>query len=92
MSVRAYKVKNIDFAKESSFNLWNDDAFVSWLERNTEFYLRLGEECSGMSGLEVAEIKRALAEIKDLDDYTRKQLEEDIKGLEDCEWIDYICF
>lgn len=89
MSVRAYKVNKIEHERPDTFNLW-DDKISDWLVAHTEFFSRL-DDSGGMSGLDVGEIKRLLNEVE-LDKDTRKMLEKDIEGKEDCEWIDYICF
>jgi hypothetical protein len=37
MSVRAYRVISTKLARESSFNIWNSGAVMSWLQGHTEF-------------------------------------------------------
>ncbi|MBM3703018.1 MAG: hypothetical protein FJW63_08550 [Actinobacteria bacterium] len=72
MSIRAHKVLRLEYNGES-FNLWHDDELMSILEESSNFYLRLDNDCCGVT------------EILDSDfDEIKEKLEEVIDGLENC--------
>lgn len=94
MSVRAHKIIEIKHKYPSTFNLWHDEELWNFLCDEEGFNNELGEEGSGMISIEVQTIKKAIKKAKELklDKGTVKELKDDIKGLEDDDWVEYICF
>jgi len=98
MSVRAYLIKKIDYAKEDTFNLWHHDKLMKFLERYS-FYESLNEGC-GITEVSVKILKEALEQ--DLADENDKKEEKYIKDniKKDIAWakkrgeeyIQYYCF
>lgn len=67
MSIRAHKVLKLEYNGES-FNLWNDEELLSILEESSNFYLRLDNDCCGVTeilDIEFDEIKEKLEEVID---------------------------
>jgi len=73
MSIRAYKVKKIEYEISESFNLWHDRELMNILEESSNFYTRLDDDCSGFTEI----LDNEFNEIKE-------NLEEVIDGLESC--------
>jgi hypothetical protein len=92
MSVRAHRIKKIDFEKQETFNLWHDEKLMDFLNEHG-IYDTLNE-CCGLTELPVSVLEEAIKEVKELDKYTRKAIEKDIawakKNKED--YIQYYCF
>lgn len=95
MSVRAYRVNSIDQERIPSFNLWNDNKLVSFLDGEYSFFDKLPDG-SGHSELPIEALKKALEKKVELElgEITIKQLEADIKWCEEHnnEYIEYICY
>ena len=91
MSVRAYRVKKIDYVTPNSFNLWHDDELVKFFDEEYGLYESLTEG-NGLTCLPVEALERAIAEL-DLEDFTIEALKKDIEaGKADNGWIQYYCF
>ena len=91
MSVRAYRVKKIDYVMPNSFNLWHDDELVKFFDEEYGLYESLTEG-NGLTCLPVEALERAIAEL-DLEDSTVEALKKDIEaGKVDDGWIQYYCF
>jgi len=93
MSVRAYRVKQIEFEDSNSFNLWHDRKLMDFLDREYGFSENLNEG-SGMVELPIEALKEAIKEATklDLDENTVKALQRDIEACQDEEYITYYCF
>lgn len=93
MSVRAYKIITKEIESEPSFNLWHDQDLIDLLQRKGEYDENIGDSGSGTMGFSVASIKYALKHYKwEKEDYRKDQLEKDIKGLTNDDWIEYECY
>ena len=91
MSVRAYRVKKIDYVTPNSFNLWHDDELVKFFDEEYGLYESLTEG-NGLTYLPIEALERAIAEL-DLEDSTVEALKKDIEaGKADDGWIQYYCF
>jgi hypothetical protein len=92
MSIRARRVVEIK-ANGPSFNLWIDSALVKWLEKETPFFESLDPEGAGLADIDVSDLRRALSEVNDLQEDTRKAIEEDIRAVEEKggDYIRYYC-
>ena len=91
MSVRAYRVKKIDYVTPNSFNLWHDDELVKFFDEGYGLYESLTEG-NGLTCLPVEALERAIAGL-DLEDYTVEALKKDIEaGKANSGWIQYYCF
>jgi len=88
MSVRAYRVKQIDFEDSESFNLWHDRKLMDFLDREYDFSGSLNGG-SGMVELPIKALKEAIK--LDLGEDTVKALQRDIEACQD-EYITYYCF
>lgn len=90
MSVRAYKILEVE--KEPSFNLWHDDDLLDFFRSTGEFSDGTdgnSETCVSVKTIKLALKKKSLWED---DDYRPKQLKKDIKGLDDDDWVSYVCY
>jgi len=91
MSVRAYRVKKIDYVTPNSFNLWHDDELVKFFDEKYGLYESL-TEAEGLTYLPVEALERAIVEL-DLEDYIVEVLKKDIKaGKANNGWVQYYCF
>jgi len=95
MSVRAYRVKKIDYNKDCSFNLWHNEKLMRFLE-GKGIYNGLNQDGCGITSLETETIRKALMDRKELEleDYVIDALEKDLRVAErkGDTWIDYYCF
>ena len=93
MSIRAHRVNKLEYGGES-FNLFNDEDLIAFLNQEENIYERLNADGAGFIELPAETIKRALREIETLDPYTKKALQEDLAWAEkeDKEYILYDCF
>jgi hypothetical protein len=93
MSVRAYRINNIDHEEENTFNLWHHPELVEFLDREDGIYDSLVEG-SGITEVSVRTLKKALKEVKKLEDWVRDNIKRDIKWAKANkeEYIQYYCF
>ncbi|MBM4350049.1 MAG: hypothetical protein FJ106_09230 [Deltaproteobacteria bacterium] len=94
MSIRAHRVEEIRTSGES-FNLWHDEKIIKWLEKKTFFFESLNEDCCGLTGVEVDDLKAMLSEIGgQISEWARKAIEEDIKMAKskDDWYVQYHCY
>jgi len=89
MSVRAYRVNQIDFEDSESFNLWHDRKLMDFLDGEYDFSESLNGGGSGMVELPIEALKEAIK--LDLGEDTVKALQRDIEACQD-EYITYYCF
>ena len=80
MSVRAHRIKKIDYSNAESFNLWHDTKLVEFLDKEGGFYETLTEG-SGIAEVPTEVLKKAVKKAKELEleDWQVKQLKEDIE-------------
>ena len=91
MSVRAYRVKEIDYVTPNSFNLWHDDELVKFFDEGYGLFESLTEG-AGLTYLPVEALEKAIAELE-LEDCTVEALKKDIEaGKANDGWIQYYCF
>jgi len=90
MSVRAYRVKEIDHEQSDSFNLWHDKGLVEFLEK--EGCLRqLNDDLGGIMEIPVGVLKEALQKIN-MNEETRLSISKDIEICQDTGCVTYYCF
>jgi len=93
MSVRAYRIDKIEIENEKTFNLWHDGELMDFLDSEGCLENLNGDGC-GILEVSVEQLERALEEVDNLDEETKKAIKEDIdwakrkKG----EYILYNCF
>ena len=87
MSVRAYKVTEIKRNKSDSFSFGNDCDLVNTLNLHSQ----LNKDNCGLIEVSVKQIKDAIKSCE-LDENTVKQLEKDVFGLDDDDYIKYYCY
>ncbi len=93
MSVRAYRVINIETAHPNSFNLWHDSKLVDFFDQEYGFFEKLGDEGQGLTELPVEALERAIAEVE-MDDEAKEALQKDIEFAreQDEDYVQYYCF
>ncbi len=91
MSVRAYRVKKIDYVTPNSFNLWHDDKLVDFLDSECDFFAGLTNEGTGLVEVPVEALQKAVEKLE-LDDELRKALMKDIEACRDDGYVTYYCF
>jgi len=93
MSVRAYRIDKIEIERGETFNLWHDGELMDFLDSEGCLASLNGDSC-GILEVSVEQLERALEEVDNLDEETKKAIKEDIdwakrkKG----EYILYNCF
>ena len=92
MSVRAYRINQIDHEKDSSFNLWHDEELTDFFEKNGLFETLT--EGSGITELSIEILEEALKKLSDLPNDVKKGLKNDIKWAKKNNegYIQYYCF
>jgi len=93
MSIRAYRVKNIEHEQNETFNLWHDETLMEFLE-GYGFYNQLNDDARGITNISVKALKEAMKEVKELDSETKRCILKDIKEAEKNgeEYIQYYCY
>ena len=96
MSVRAHRILKVDYAPETSFNVWHDEKLVEFLDRENDlgFYNQMNDNGGGVVSLTVEVLQKVVDQAKELelDDDTVRVLREDIASADPDETIDYDCF
>ena len=95
MSVRAYKVLNIERKKEPSFNLWRQPEAIGFLnEQEDGFSDSLNQDCCGLTGVKVSSIKELIKKADEfqLDQGSINCLKNDIDGHDDEDFVQYYCY
>jgi hypothetical protein len=91
MSVRAYRVNNIELKDNPSFNLSHDDKLMAFFEE-----MDISIEDDGIREISVAILEKALtqADELDLDDYLIETIADDIAWAKEKgeEYISYSCY
>lgn len=92
MSVRAYRVIKIEYAKPNSFNLWHDCKLVNFFDREYGFFEGMTEG-TGLTQLPIEALEHALKEVE-MDDEVREVLKKDLQACreEGEEYVQYYCF
>lgn len=93
MSVRAYKIKKIEWEENPSFNLWHDDKLMFLIEKTID--LQLDESGSGYIEIPVETLKEVVPKLKGTKEEDRiKYLQRDIRQAEanGDSHIEYMCF
>ena len=94
MSVRAHRVKKIEYAGES-FNLWHDKKLIDFFDRYYGFFETLVEGI-GITELSTEALKIAIKKAKQLGLKKQQveQLKKDAKWGDkyNCGWVSYYCF
>jgi len=89
MSIRAYRVIEIETAKPNSFNLYHDSELVDFFDREYGFYESMIAG-TGLTELPVEALKEALEKVN-LSDDVKEALEQDIEAAEQA-GEDYVCY
>lgn len=96
MSVRAHRILKVEYAPNTSFNLWHNEKLVEFLEKNNPhgFNDKLDMDGNGVVSIDVSVIKQAIekAEELELEEDVVEQLKADIEAVGDEPTIDYDCF
>ena len=96
MSVRAYKVKKIEYETRPTFNLWHDEKIMEYFQDEFEPYESFTDNGNGFMYVPVRCLKYLIENKKEfaLDNEDIELIKRDIEGFEDCEndLIEYICF
>ena len=105
MSVRAYRVNKIEYAKSPSWNLWSEREIMDWLEENSDVWCASTEDGGAREiEVEVEALKKLVratraGEIKNdeeetIDEETIHAIEADIAWAKKKreEFIRYTCF
>jgi len=92
MPVRAYRVNKIDLNRPPSWNFWNSEALVEFLERNNCLD-GLEDSYSGMIVVAVDVLKKILDDVT-VEPSVKQSIEADIKfaEAEDNDCVTYYCF
>ncbi len=80
MSVKAYRINNIDREQEATFNVWYDEKLMVFLSVNYSTYLGANEN-GGMVEVPTKALKEVISKAKelDLDGDTVKAIKADLK-------------
>lgn len=93
MSVRAYKVISKEVENNPSFNLWRDGDLLDMLMGYGEYTDYRNDDGNGQIEFSVGGIRKVLKKYKwEKDDYRKIQLQKDIEGLTDNDWVEYECY
>ena len=92
MSVRAYRVIKIEYARPNTFNLYHDGKLVNFFDSEYGFFETLNEG-TGLTELPIEALERALAEVP-MDEELREALKKDIEVCreEGEDYVRYYCF
>ena len=93
MSVRAYRINNIDHERGESFNLWHSEEITDWLDRNTEFYSNFNEG-SGIGEISVEDLEEMLSKLKTTSKEAKEAIQKDIDWAKKrgYDYIQYYCY
>lgn len=93
MSVRAYRVNEIQHEQANTFNLWHNAEFVQFLERECNFWERLNGDGVGLSEIPVEILERAIKELSPKPEL-KQALEADIGWAEinKQDFVQYYCY
>jgi Rod binding domain-containing protein len=96
MSVRAYRIIEIEIEENPSFNLWHDHNLRNFLDEDGQLYSHLASNGTGMTDVPVKKLRKAIkmaAELN-LDEKTINQLKKDIAAAKSSkdECIAYFCY
>lgn len=93
MSVRAYRIDKIEIERGETFNLWHDGELMDFLD-SEGCLASLNDDSCGILEVSVEQLKRALEEVDNLDEETKKAIKEDIDWIKrkKGEYILYDCF
>lgn len=95
MSIRAYRIEvPAKLAEECSFNLWKDDAIMSYLEDQDSFADRRGDEGTGEIEVGVVALEDLLESKVEMDAEALKAIRLDIEWAKEnkTDYITYECF
>ena len=90
MSVRAYRVIKIEYAKPNSFNLYHDCKLVNFSDREYGFFESMTDG-RGITELPIEALERALAEVP-MDEELKEALKKDIEACRGNGYVLYYCY
>lgn len=93
MSIRARRIKVIEYEEGESFNLWHDTKLMEFLEGNSDFYNSLNQDGCGVGEVSVEVLEKAIKEVE-LEEDLKASLQVDIDYAKknELEYIQYYCF
>ena len=91
MSVKAYRVKNVEYCKSPSFSLFFEDELVNYLQDKFQFFVLLDDDGVGFAVLPVEALQSALLNVV-LREEVRTALKADIAFGKNVGWVRYIFY
>jgi len=90
MSVRAYRINNIDYAEENTFNLWHDTELLEFIDEKEGF--GANQTDGGIGEVSVETLKEILRKVK-LEKWVKDNIKKDIEWAKknEKEYIQYYC-
>lgn len=95
MSVRAYRIKKIEYAEDSSFNLWHCSEDLTRLLEDNDFYSSINEG-GGIGYITIDLLEEIITDPEKygLDEFEVETIKEDIKEAKSNgdDYVEYYCF
>ena len=91
MSIRAYRVKKIDYATPDTFNLWHDDKLVDFLDSECDFFAGLTNDGTGLVEVPIEALQEALKKVE-MNDELKEAIRKDMEACRDDDHVTYYCF
>ena len=90
MSIRARRIKVIEYEEGESFNLSHDTELMDFLQQNSDFYNGLNQDGCGVAEVSVEVLEKAIKEVK-LEEDLKTSLQTDINRAkkDEVEYIQY---
>ena len=98
MSVRAHRILSVEYAPETSFNLYHDEKLIDFLQHENDlgFYDQMNGDGGGKITVSIEALQKAIDQAKELelDEVTVRVLGEDIAvaKVHNEDYVDYDCF
>ena len=90
MSIRAYRVIKIEYAKPDTFNFSGDGKLVNFFDREYDFFKTL-DEGGGLVELPVEALQRALSGVP-MHEELKEALQKDIEACRGNGYVLYYCY
>ena len=90
MSVRAYRVTKIEHEESDTFNLWQDEKLMEFLDSEYGFYEQTTEG-RGLVDVTVEALQEALERVE-LADELREAIQKDIEACREQGYVTYYCY
>jgi len=98
VSVRAHRILSVEYAPETSFNLYHDEKLIDFLQHENDlgFYDQMNGDGGGKITVNIEALQKAIDQAKELelDEVTVRVLGEDIAAakVHNEDYVDYDCF